>query len=1045
MIAAPRSAASHFSGAALLAAAVVLTATVGPAFASPPPARAVSHRAAAPLRSNVLDAARHSDVNRMNMFTTNFGSFAWDIGGPGSPPGLIWPRGTNQTAVFASGLWLGCSVGSETRVVVSEYSFEYGPGGMVGGTFDDPNRPEHHVYKVARWTGNPDDSARVDRTPAELAADPLLDPLAHHAWSEYIAGARPYGAPTRIYRLPDTSTPQPDDSVDVEGPDVLGDQMLWEVHNDADPARHTNDAGASTPLGVEIRQTTFAFDRSDGLGDILFLKFDIRNKGANTLDDLYVSLWSDPDLGGASDDLVGCDTTRALGFAYNATGNDPIYGSPPPAVGYVLLRGAINPATGMPMGLTAFNKYISGTDPASFAQTYYYMHGLLGDGSPVIDPTTNQPTRYFHPGDPVTAQGWLDSNPSDRRMMLTSGPARMLPGQTQEVWAAIVVGRGADRLTSVSAVRCLADLARSAYEQNFAPLPSPASTCSGGSVIVNCPKPAVFWGLECAAAGTGQLTSQQLTQTAAFVNGQATLFDWPVNALGQFCGTVSPPGSPDLRQRARSEFSTFLANYSGSLIDLSIGGGRRIGLHPGTGISCPPLRARTLAELASTTLFTPKSLAAAYLNNNEAHRQAFAGVNAGLESFDGGAGLGDSFFGSTVTLPDSINAFTTVEIRFDRTATQKAHRYLRLQQAGGSSPAFGRYYPYAGFHDVPFQAWDAINNVQLEVAFVEKGFTDAGGTLLPSSQQPATFDSTWALDPNDLALGGREYLFVLNRPYAGIPRPELMVDNTIQNGGFPLLYALWAHLGAVSDMIDDGDAFQFQWVKPASPGADSLLVELEGRSLADPSVQVAYQGLIDCLSQINAGIGIGPTCDSDPTPTLVSLVNAEASVDRVLLRWYSAEPGIVASVERRAEGEDWATLGSVAPDGGGLLIFEDLNVAAGARYDYRLAVESGGQVEYAGQTRVEVPSRAVLAFLGTRPNPGDGRLLVAFSLATREPAMIEVLDVAGRRLLVRDLTGLGPGSHALALDERPRFPAGIYLVRITQGARRVSGKAAIVR
>jgi hypothetical protein len=644
-------------GSAIVIAAVVLAIAV-PALAALPDAGAGSQRPMPP-RTGGFDLSRHVDANRVNMFTTNFGSFAWDIATGAS--GFVWPRGSGQTAVFASGLWLGCQVGGETRIAAAEYSSEYGPGAMVGGTFDTPNRADYRTYKVVRWTGNPADSEHVDRTPAELAADPQLDPLAHHAWSEYIAGAKPYGAPTRIYHLPDTSTPQPDDSVDVEGPDVMGDEMLWEVHNDADPSLHTNNVGLTAPLGVEIQQTTFVFDRANDFGDIVFLKFRIQNKGANTLDQLYLSLWSDPDLGNFTDDLVGCDVGRALGFAYNGNGSDAIYGTPPPALGYVLLRGAADPVTGTPLGLTAFSKYINGTDPNSFAETYNYMRGLLPNGSDVIDPTTSLPTRYFVPGDPVTGTGWLDSNPSDRRMLLSSGPTRMLPGQTQEVWGAIVIGRGTDRLASVATVRCLADLARSAYQAKFSPLPDPGSPC----------------------------------------------------------------------------------------------------------------------------------------------------------------------------------------------------------------------------HDAP-------------------------------------------------------------------------------------------------------------------------------------------------------------------TPTLVSLVSTEASVDHVTLRWYSEET-VVASVERRAEGEDWMALGHVAPGGDGMLVFEDHDVVAGGRYDYRLAIATGGGIEHLGETRVDVPSQAELAFLGTRPSPGDGRFVLSFSLATREPARIEVLDVAGRRMLVRDLTGLVPGSHALALDESARFPAGIYLVRISQGARRVTGKAAIIR
>ncbi|MGH7730502.1 MAG: hypothetical protein ACRENJ_04550, partial [Candidatus Eiseniibacteriota bacterium] len=337
---APRFTSCNVSRAALLAAAVTLVAPAAPAFASLPAAHATPPRAASPHRATVLDVARRIDVNRMNMFDTNFGHFAWDVAS--GAPGLIWPRGTNRTAVFASGLWLGCTVNGQVRIAVAEYTSEYGPGGMIGGLPDDPNDPRHRVHKVARWTGNPADTGHVDRTPAELAADPLLDPLAHHPWSEYIDGAKPYGAPTRIYRLPDPSTPQPDDSVDVEGPDVLGDQMLWEVHNDADPTLHTSGPGATAPLGVEIQGTTFAFARADGFGDIVFLRFRILNQGGNTLENLYVSMWSDPDVGGFTDDLVGCDVGRALGFAYNADNDDAIYGVEPPAVGYVLLRGPVD-------------------------------------------------------------------------------------------------------------------------------------------------------------------------------------------------------------------------------------------------------------------------------------------------------------------------------------------------------------------------------------------------------------------------------------------------------------------------------------------------------------------------------------------------------------------------------------------------------------------------------------------------------------------------------------------------------------------------------
>ncbi|MGH7730503.1 MAG: hypothetical protein ACRENJ_04555, partial [Candidatus Eiseniibacteriota bacterium] len=294
------------------------------------------------------------------------------------------------------------------------------------------------------------------------------------------------------------------------------------------------------------------------------------------------------------------------------------------------------------------------------------------------------------------------------------------------------------------------------------------------------------------------------------------------------------------------------------------------------------------------------------------------------------------------------------------------------------------------------------DNIQLDAAFVERGLVlDDFGTLSPdTSTAIPTMDRNW--NPDDSFVGGREYLLVFNRPYGAAPKAELRLDGALNAGGFPVLYVLAARRPTASDVIDDGDAFRFVWGRPPSPGADSLLLELEGQPLADPQVQLAYQN----LSQINAGIGIGETCASGPTPALVSLVSAEASIDRVTLRWYVAEPGLEAAVERRHEGEDWTGIGRVTADGSGQIAFEDRDVAPGGRYDYRLGLQAEGGIEYGGEAHVEVPAHGVLAFLGARAGPGDRRLVIAFSLATGEPARIELLDVAGRRLAAWELPGL---------------------------------------
>jgi hypothetical protein len=75
-----------------------------------------------------------------------------------------------------------------------------------------------------------------------------------------------------------------------------------------------------------------------------------------------------------------------------------------------------------------------------------------------------------------------------------------------------------------------------------------------------------------------------------------------------------------------------------------------------------------------------------------------------------------------------------------------------------------------------------------------------------------------------------------------------------------------------------------------------------------------------------------------------------------------------------------------------------------------------------------------LALGAARPNPGSGsRLIIPFTLPAGTHARLELMDVSGRRVAVREVGSLGPGSHTADLAEGRRLPAGIYLVRLVQG------------
>lgn len=396
----------------------------------------------------ILDTGTMIDVNNIAMFVTNSGGFARDLQSPGGPAGTFFPKGTDKTPIYAAGLWFGSKVNGDVRVTVAEYGLEYSPGRT------------HYDSQQGR----------------QVWEDPAL------------ASLKTYKINKGDVTSSDYLNWPPDAPRDAEGnPLNAGDQTLWAVYNDSDPVPHTNNAGGSSPQNLEVQQTTFAFNRQGPLGNMIFVKFKFYNKGNETLTDCYASLWSDPDLGGAGDDVVGCDTLLSVGYVYNATNNDEMYGARPPCVGYDFFQGPMVPGApsdtahafgqafpgykNLPM--TSFNKYINGTDPDSKLASYNYMQGLTKEGDPLIDEVTGRVTRYFDAGDPVKGTGWLDQDPADKRLMLSSGPFTMAPGDSQEVVVAIIIAQATDRLSSVTLMKLYDQRAQAVFDAAFELIPPP--------------------------------------------------------------------------------------------------------------------------------------------------------------------------------------------------------------------------------------------------------------------------------------------------------------------------------------------------------------------------------------------------------------------------------------------------------------------------------------------------------------------------------------------------------------------------------------------
>ncbi len=290
---------------------------------------------------------------------------------------------------------------------------------------------------------------------------------------------------------------------DEDAPDLLGDETVWCVYNDGLKAADRAFTDVH-PQGIEIRQTVWAYATSGDLGNIIFLRYSIVNRGtvADVIDSVYFGVWADPDLGQYTDDLVGSDRDLNAGYVYN-DGDDDEFGSNPPAflidffqgpweftgdnndiafnvkgplLGIDTIRGAKN------LPLTSFVHYMQSHptqgDPDNKEQARFYLQGYNQAGE-IVDPCnwdfgvvigedcSTIDGRFMYSGDPVALHGWINTFPTDQRQMSNTGPFRLEKDKPVDIVVAYVVGRATSALSSVKKTKQIDRAAQFVYQNNF--------------------------------------------------------------------------------------------------------------------------------------------------------------------------------------------------------------------------------------------------------------------------------------------------------------------------------------------------------------------------------------------------------------------------------------------------------------------------------------------------------------------------------------------------------------------------------------------------
>jgi hypothetical protein len=415
---------------------------------------------------------KYLDGNRINCTINSYGPYGDFL--KTNSAGLEWPKGNGTYSLFTAGIWLGGIHRPTGRIRVSnmDYSTEYQPG-PITATFNTTtnsdslfvsnavNFDKYRLYKISKSdTASPSSNADYYNWPVDLGA-PFIDRNGNGTW---------------------------DPGIDI--PKFYGDQQIWVVLNDCYVAEHRA-LSTSKPLGVEIQALYYCYNQTGSLGDVMFMNWKIMNKSDADYDSLFMGMWSDPDLGDANDDLVGCDTTLSLGYVYNGSNTDSKYGTPPPAAGFDFIQGPKVPGSmtdsaffdGRKMAgyknlsASSFVTYTGNTfpsliDPPDGDSTYIriaydYLNGKCGTVHQYLTNSSGKIIKFFFSGDPVAQTGDLPSNfplgtfvPQDIRMMLNAGPFTLAKGDTQEIVGAFLCAKGTTNLNSITELKTLTQFAR---------------------------------------------------------------------------------------------------------------------------------------------------------------------------------------------------------------------------------------------------------------------------------------------------------------------------------------------------------------------------------------------------------------------------------------------------------------------------------------------------------------------------------------------------------------------------------------------------------
>lgn len=371
-----------------------------------------------------------------------YGGF-YNVGLTDYPHYISWRLIDPAIITFGYGLHVIGKINDYPHLAISQWRSAYSPGPIINGQAAMLIHPEdslrYRIYKLSKG----DDNSNPDY--AEWPID--------------------FGAPVN----------------ELGYPLIYGDQTLWTTYNSMDSTTEYrtlwNGQRDSLPImPIEVQQliysrSGYSSDYENIFSNTMFFEFKILNKGIQTIDSTFIGFWTDIDFCNANSNPPAVDTTLQTGYCWT---NSDLVCDTPPAIGYTLLYGPLQES----QGDTAYfgsqrmanykNSRMSSFYPVAqdahpYFDAYYTLEGawniargLYENEEPIINPLTNQITKFPLDGDPVTNEGWVWTNNytnGEAGFYIFTGPFTLAPNDSQWIMLALAPALGRDNLESILLMR----------------------------------------------------------------------------------------------------------------------------------------------------------------------------------------------------------------------------------------------------------------------------------------------------------------------------------------------------------------------------------------------------------------------------------------------------------------------------------------------------------------------------------------------------------------------------------------------------------------